>query len=235
MRYSIERLVMISTDKAVNPSNVMGASKRVAEMLVYCAAKQSGCPYVVVRFGNVLGSRGSVVATFKKQIAAGGPVTVTDLRAKRYFMTISEAVQLVLQASTLGQGGEVFVLDMGEPVTIDRLARDMITLSGFEPETDIAIEYIGLRPGDKLIEELFTVGEHHRCTSHEKIFVAGNPMKIDSGNLDAQVGSLLAGAKCNDMKSITNTLCQLVPGYLPTVHNSGSSVDGSKASVRSMR
>jgi FlaA1/EpsC-like NDP-sugar epimerase len=206
---------MISTDKAVNPTSVMGASKRVAEMLVHRAAEHSGLPYVAVRFGNVLGSRGSVVLTFKRQIAAGGPVTVTDPAVKRYFMTISEAVQLVLQASIIGQGGEIFVLDMGEPVSIDTLARDMITLSGLRPETDIAIEYIGLRPGEKLFEELFANEEEYHRTAHEKIFCAGKSGGRILDDLDIAVETLQVFARRNDRGAIIRMLCQLVPTYVP--------------------
>ncbi|MGB4804106.1 MAG: nucleoside-diphosphate sugar epimerase/dehydratase, partial [Anaerolineae bacterium] len=168
----VERFVMISTDKAVNPTSIMGASKRVAELQVREAAAVSGRPYVAVRFGNVLGSRGSVVLTFKQQIAAGGPVTITDPEMTRFFMTIPEAVQLVLQASVLGNGGEVFMLDMGEPVRILDLARDLIELSGLREGRDIDIVVTGMRPGEKLYEELFVPGETYQPTAHEKIMIA---------------------------------------------------------------
>ncbi|GMQ79040.1 MAG: nucleoside-diphosphate sugar epimerase/dehydratase [Anaerolineae bacterium] len=215
MGIRVKRFVMISTDKAVNPINVMGASKRVAEMLVQQTAQNGGHHYCAVRFGNVLGSRGSVVETFQKQIASGGPVTVTDPNANRYFMTISEAVQLVLHASTLGQGGEIFVLDMGDPVYIDRLARDMIELSGLEPETDIEIQYVGLRPGDKLNEELFVDGEKPKRTKHQKIFEVSRLTNGELNGLVSQIEALIASARCDDMKAVTLRLRKLVPTYQP--------------------
>ncbi len=165
----VPQLVLISTDKAVRPKSVMGASKRIAEQIVQVAARESGLAYVSVRFGNVLGSRGSVVPTFLRQIRAGGPVLVTDAEMRRYFMTIPEAAQLVLQAFVLGSGGEVFCLDMGEPVRIVDLARDLIQLSGLEPDRDIAIEFTGTRPGEKLYEELFFGSEQATPTDHPKV------------------------------------------------------------------
>lgn len=213
----VERFVMISTDKAVNPTNMMGASKRVAELLVHQAAQQSGRPYVAVRFGNVLGSRGSVVHTFRRQIAAGGPVTVTHPDMRRYFMTIPEAVQLVLQAAVLGRGGEVFVLDMGEPIKISDLARDLIELSGFEVGRDIDIKFTGLRPGEKLFEELFIAGEVYARTAHDKIFVANNGAAnaVCCQDLAEGVDRVIAAAECGDHAAIVQAVQTLVPEYRP--------------------
>ncbi len=211
----VERFVMVSTDKAVNPTSIMGASKRVAELLVHQAAARTGLPYVAVRFGNVLGSRGSVVLTFKKQIAAGGPVTVTSPEMTRYFMTIPEAVQLVLQASVLGHGGEVFVLDMGEPVKIIDLARDIIELSGLQVGRDIDIQIIGSRPGEKLYEELFVKGESYQRTSHEKIFIAGNASSLVPYQLDEAVDGLESSAMRNDRLAIVRGFRGLIPEYSP--------------------
>lgn len=211
----VGHFVMISTDKAVKPTSIMGASKRAAELLVHQAAQKSGKPYVAVRFGNVLGSRGSVVLTFKRQIANGGPVTVTHPEIKRYFMTIPEAVQLVLQAAALGNGGEVFVLDMGDPIKILDLARDLIKLSGLEVGKDIKIEFIGLRPGDKLFEELFIPGEEYKRTPHQKIFIAANASRLVPSDLDRAVDALTAAAERNDTDAVTIGLQNLVPAFEP--------------------
>lgn len=209
----VDRFVMISSDKAVNPTSVMGASKRVAELLVHQAATRSGMPYMAVRFGNVLGSRGSVVLTFKQQIAAGGPVTVTDPEMVRFFMTIPEAVQLVLQAATIGNGGEVFTLDMGEPVKIVDLARDMIELSGLEVGRDIDIVFTGLRPGEKLFEELFIPGEDYQRTFHEKIFIACNASNLVPRSLDQHIHMLDLAAQRDDAAMILRALQALIPSF----------------------
>jgi len=186
----VPHLVFISSDKAVDPASVMGATKRIGELLVRCAARRSGRPYVVVRFGNVLGSRGSVVPLFQEQIAAGGPVTITHPHVTRYFMTIPEAVRLVLQAGALGNGGEVFVLDMGEPVRIYDLACDLIHLHGYEPERDIPIVFIGLRPGEKLHEKLYTSAEHTQDTAHPGIRVATQDAEPSPAELEEMVQEL---------------------------------------------
>lgn len=209
----VERFVMISSDKAVNPTNIMGASKRAAELVVHQAAHRSGKAYAAVRFGNVLGSRGSVVLTFTQQIAAGGPVTITDGNMQRYFMTIPEAVQLVLQAAVLERGGEVFVLDMGQPVKIIDLARDMIALSGLEEGRDIDIVVTGLRPGEKLFEELFVKGEVYRRTEHEKIFIAANASSFVPAGLDRTINDLAAAAAWDDRHAIVHGLQTLVPEF----------------------
>jgi FlaA1/EpsC-like NDP-sugar epimerase len=211
----VAHFVMISTDKAVNPTNVMGASKRAAELLVHYTARHSGKAYVAVRFGNVLGSRGSVVPTFKQQITRGGPVTVTHPEMLRYFMSIPEAVQLVLQAAVLGRGGEVFVLDMGEPVRIMDLARDLIQLSGLEVGRDIDIQVTGLRPGEKLFEELFISGEDFERTEHRKIFIARNAGSLVPQDLPRQLHQLEEAAHQNDRLAIINALKALVPEFQP--------------------
>jgi FlaA1/EpsC-like NDP-sugar epimerase len=220
----VDRFVLISTDKAVNPTSVMGATKRVAELIVQAAARQTGRCFVAVRFGNVLGSRGSVVPIFQKQIAAGGPVTVTHPDVRRYFMTIPEAVQLVLQAAALGEGGEVFVLDMGEPVRIADLAEDLIRLSGLEPERDVDIAYTGLRPGEKLFEELSRAGEAYGQTVHSKIFAyrdgwdegsQDDVVRPDRDLLSAHVTALLAAADRGAPADIRQLLQRLVPEYRP--------------------
>jgi FlaA1/EpsC-like NDP-sugar epimerase len=188
--------VLISTDKAVNPTSVMGATKRIAEMVIQSMERVSSTKFVAVRFGNVLGSRGSVIPTFKKQIAKGGPVTVTDPEMVRFFMTIPEASQLVIQAGAIAAGGEIFILDMGKPVKIVDLAKDIIRLSGLEPGKDIEIKFTGIRPGEKLYEELLTAEEGTTETNHKRIFVA-KPNSIDRAKLEELIyvvherGSLL--------------------------------------------
>ncbi len=215
-RVGVERFVMISTDKAVNPTSVMGVTKRMAEMLVHRTAQETQRPYVVVRFGNVLGSRGSVVLTFRKQIEAGGPVTVTDERMTRFFMTIPEAVQLVLQSAVLGSGDEVFVLDMGEPVKIVDLATDLIELSGFEVGKDIDIVFTGMRPGEKLYEELFSDGEQHQRTRHHKIFLANNAGEQHCIKLDELLSELKQLVASNQSSAeVIEALRQLIPSYQP--------------------
>lgn len=228
LEYDVKHFVMISTDKAVNPTNVMGASKRVAEMLVLQAAKESGKHYVTVRFGNVLGSRGSVVPTFKKQIATGGPVTVTHPDICRYFMTIPEAVQLVLQAGVLGHSGEVLMLNMGEPVKIVDLAQELIRLSGYEVNKDIDIVFTGLRPGEKLFEELFIKGEEYEPTQHKKLFVVKNASRIIPKNLMVIVEDLCKAAAYNDALSILFLLEQLIPGYTPDYSTANHQADAVK-------
>lgn len=214
LKYNVEHFVFISTDKAVNPSSVMGASKRVAEMIVLKAARMYGKNYSCVRFGNVLGSRGSVVHTFKRQISEGGPVTVTHPDIERYFMTIPEAVQLVLQASVIGKGGQIFVLNMGDPVKIVDLAKDIIRLSGYEVDKDIKIVYTGIRSGEKLYEELFISGENYDKTIHDKILIATNASNFISDNFEENLELLLERRYENDKSQITHLLKKLVPEFM---------------------
>jgi FlaA1/EpsC-like NDP-sugar epimerase len=210
--------VMISTDKAVNPTSIMGSSKRIAEIYVQDLNRTSKTHFVTVRFGNVLGSEGSVVPIFKKQISQGGPVTVTHPEMKRYFMTIPEASQLVLQAASMGKGGEIFVLDMGEPVKIVDLARELITLSGFRPEEDIEITFTGLRPGEKLFEELSIKGEDMQETRHPKIGIWKN-IPMDRDGLRKGIAELLEVAKTGEHKSIAGKIKDLVPEYIGNNNN----------------
>lgn len=213
--HNVETFVMISTDKAVNPTSVMGCTKRVAEMYVQSMNKNSGTRFVAVRFGNVLGSRGSVIPLFKKQIAKGGPVTVTHPDMKRYFMTIPEASQLVLQAGAMAKGGEVFVLDMGEPVRIYDLAKDLITLSGLIPDKDIEIKITGLRPGEKLFEELLSAEDGTEKTTHKKIFTA-RIKEIDKAGLDKEINKIL---EITDGEEVVAALQKIVPTYTPNREN----------------
>ena len=211
-KHGAERFVLISTDKAVNPTNVMGASKRVCEMIVQCMARESRTCFVAVRFGNVLGSSGSVVPLFKSQIVSGGPVTVTHPEVIRYFMTISEAVSLVMIAGEMAQGGEISVLDMGEPVKILDLAESLIRLSGYEPYKDIDISFVGLRPGEKLFEELLMGEEGLRKTLNQKIFI-GTPLEISPERLFPLLDEMNLSAQKNDAEELMKRLYELVPGY----------------------
>jgi len=213
--------VMISTDKAVNPTSLMGSSKRIAEMYIQDLNMTSGTDFVTVRFGNVLGSDGSVVPIFKQQIAQGGPVTVTHPGMKRYFMTIPEASQLVLQAATMGKGGEIFVLDMGEPVKIVDLAKELITLSGFRPGEEIEITFTGLRPGEKLFEELSIKGENMQPTRHSKIGIWKN-IPMDRDRLLAGISELIDIAKTQDRSQIVSKVKELVPEYMGENNNNNS-------------
>lgn len=216
-RFGSTNFVMISTDKAVNPTSIMGSSKRIAEMYIQDLSKTSKTQFVTVRFGNVLDSEGSVVPIFKKQIAEGGPVTVTHPDMKRYFMTIPEASQLVLQAATMGKGGEIFVLDMGEPVKIVDLAKELITLSGFSPEEDIEIKFTGMRPGEKLFEELSIAGEDMQPTSHPKIAIWKNIIK-DREKLRSGINELVTIAKTGSYDDLTKKIKELVPTYIGENH-----------------
>ena len=211
--WSCERFVLISTDKAVHPANVMGATKRVAEALCQSLDRVSATRYIVVRFGNVLGSAGSVVPLFRRQIERGGPVTVTHPDIERFFMTIPEACQLIMQAAVIGEGGEIFVLDMGEPVKISYLAEQMIRLSGREPGQDISIEYIGLRPGEKLYEELFYDSEDLIATDHPKIRVArGSDPLVELATAD-RLAVLARACDVENSDTILAALAELVPGW----------------------
>lgn len=208
----VSRFVMISTDKAVNPTNIMGATKRLCEMIVQAMDKQSKTEFVAVRFGNVLGSNGSVIPLFKKQIAHGGPVTVTHKKIIRYFMLIPEAAQLVLQAGAFAKGGEIFVLDMGKPVKIYDLACDLIKLSGLEPNKDIKIVFTGLRPGEKLYEELLMSEEGLQDTVHKKIYV-GKPTFEDMDKLTVKLEQLRKLLELDDIDDIKHQMQMIVPTY----------------------
>lgn len=213
-KYNVKRFVLISTDKAVNPTNIMGATKRMCEMIIQAFNKKSKTEFAAVRFGNVLGSNGSVLPLFKKQIANGGPVTVTHRDITRFFMTIPEAVSLVLQAMSYAKGGEVFVLDMGEPVKIYDLAVSLIKLSGLEPNVDIEIKITGLRPGEKLYEELLMSEEGLTKTSHDKIFI-GQPSSITYEQLLIKLEKLkeIIQDESIGIGKIKSTMKQVVPTY----------------------
>jgi len=211
-KYNVEKFVMISTDKAVNPTNVMGTTKRICEMIIQAMAQNSKTEFGAVRFGNVLGSNGSVIPLFKRQIASGGPVTVTDKNITRFFMTIPEASQLVLQAGAFAKGGEIFILDMGEPVRIYDLAKDLIKLSGFEPGKDVKIEITGIRPGEKLYEEVLMDEEGIVKTSHNKIFVA-RPSHYNMEELKMKFKELKFLCEGGNIDEIKRKLQEVVPTY----------------------
>jgi FlaA1/EpsC-like NDP-sugar epimerase len=213
-RHHCAGLVLISTDKAVNPTSVMGACKRLAELVVQAHAARSATRCITVRFGNVLDSAGSVVPLFREQIARGGPLTVTHPEVTRYFMTIPEACQLILQAAVQGRGGEIFALDMGEPVRIRDLADQMIRLAGKQPGRDVSIVYTGLRPGEKLFEELFHPQENYASTAHAKLFLA-QPRALEPQQLDAALREAHAAVDAFDEEALRRMLGRLLPAFQP--------------------
>ncbi len=220
-KFHVKNFVQISTDKAVNPTSVMGASKRICEMIIQLMDKRSQTNFVAVRFGNVLGSNGSVIPLFKEQIRTGGPVTVTHPDIIRYFMTIPEAVSLVLTAGSLAKGGEIFILDMGEPVKIRVLAENLIRLSGFKPHEDIKIEYTGLRPGEKLYEELLLNEEGITQTKNKKIYI-GKPIEFDTDSFFEHLSTLRAAAEENDKDAVERIIAEVVPTFHREVSGSES-------------
>ncbi len=226
--YEVQSFVLISTDKAVNPTNIMGASKRMCEMIIQTLQKYSKTEFVAVRFGNVLGSNGSVIPRFKKQIDKGGPVTVTHPEITRFFMTIPEAAQLVLQAAAYAKGGEIFVLDMGQPVKIRDLAEKMIRLSGYTPNEEIKIEYTGLRPGEKLYEELLMNEEGLEGTEHKKIFI-GKPVDMEISELEEKIERLKSVVD-EDNETIKKIMAEVVPTY-EIYHSTNQTADGDKQAV----
>jgi FlaA1/EpsC-like NDP-sugar epimerase len=229
--FGVDAFVMISTDKAVNPTSIMGATKRLAEMYVQALAETSSTRFLTVRFGNVLGSEGSVVPVFKEQIARGGPVTVTHPEMQRYFMTIPEASQLVLQASAMGRGGEIFVLEMGEPIPIVTLARDLIRLSGYTPGKDIEIDFIGTRPGEKLYEEINLSEENATKTRHPRVWI-GASAAPDLNRTSEAVDGLLARLDREDPSSLQRHIAAAVPEYSPQATDGNSGSDTAPAKVR---
>ncbi|MDP8233312.1 MAG: polysaccharide biosynthesis protein, partial [Candidatus Saelkia tenebricola] len=212
--YNAKRFVLISTDKVVNPTSVMGATKRIVEMVLQAKAKSSRTKFMAVRFGNVLGSNGSVVPLFKKQIEDGGPITVTHPDARRYFMSVHEAVRLILQTGAIGEGGEIFILDMGEQIKIVDLARNLITLSGLKPGEDIAIKFTGLRPGEKLKEETLHDAERDKVTKHNKIYITQSN-NFDSRKLRGQIKELEKLIKIRDERKIVKKIQEIVPLFTP--------------------
>jgi FlaA1/EpsC-like NDP-sugar epimerase len=218
-KYNVKKFILISTDKAVNPTNIMGATKRICEMIIQSFDKHSKTDYVAVRFGNVLGSNGSVIPLFMEQIKTGGPVTVTHEEITRFFMTIPEAVQLVTRAAAIAKGGEIFVLDMGEPVKIKDLAFNLIRLSGLEPNKDIKIEFTGLRPGEKLYEELLITEKSGQTkTSIDKVFIE-QPTEFNEMELFETIKKLDKAAHSIDEEIMISSISKLVPTYKRTLNN----------------
>jgi len=213
--HGVESFVLISTDKAVRPASILGVTKRIAELTICAMQKTEGTKFLAVRFGNVLGSSGSVVPIFKSQIAAGGPVTVTHAEMRRYFMTASEACHLVLQSLALGKGGEIFVLDMGQPVKIVDLARNLILSSGLQPDRDIKIEFIGARPGEKLFEEVNLDSEHLAPTAHSRIGSLACAEKVDARRVNASLQELEESVRARDLLHVIRLLKGMVPDYVP--------------------
>ena len=211
--YNVNRFVLVSTDKAVNPSNIMGATKRIAEKLIQSKSFDSKVKFIAVRFGNVIGSSGSVIPTFQSQIQNGGPITITDSKMERYFMSISESAQLIVQAGSMGEGGEIFVLDMGSPVNIKEIAYELIRLNGLEPEKDIFVEYIGARPGEKLFEELATDEETIVRTPHEKIMMMKSEKKENWHDVYSEASNIIEAAKSYNIKVISQEIGKYVSGY----------------------
>lgn len=220
--YDVDRFVLVSTDKAVNPRNIMGATKRVAEILIQSRSKNCNVKYMAVRFGNVIGSSGSVIPTFQEQIRNGGPITITDPNMKRYFMSVSEAAQLILQAGAIGKGGEIFVLDMGRPVNVKEIAYELVRLSGLEPEIDIDIQYIGMRPGEKLSEELITDDENIVDTGHEKILVLKNGVGNNWETVLTDIEKIVSSAKSYNFNVVTKALQKFIPEYAPSKYSLNS-------------
>jgi FlaA1/EpsC-like NDP-sugar epimerase len=234
VRYGVEKFVMVSTDKAVNPTSIMGLSKRVAEIYVQSLSESVRTQLVTVRFGNVLGSAGSVVPIFREQIQKGGPVTVTHPEMKRYFMTIPEACQLVMQAGTMGRGGEIFVLDMGEPVKIVDLARDLIRLSGLDPDRDVEIKFTGVRPGEKLFEEIAVDEENVDKTKHPKIYV-GRFRRREFRQVERVLDDVRAALETEDREALLRHVRILVPEYQPPEADAPASAAPPAASERPER
>jgi FlaA1/EpsC-like NDP-sugar epimerase len=222
IKYEVKKFVLVSSDKAVNPTNVMGATKKISELFVQA---QSGNPgvktqFVTTRFGNVLGSNGSVIPLFKKQIEEGGPVTITDPKISRFFMTIPEACQLVLEAGFMGRGGEIYVFDMGNPVKIIDIANNLIRLSGLEPGEDIMIKYTGLRPGEKLYEELFSNNETQMATYHPKINIA-KVTDVDSTLVISKIDDLLSSLYTHSGRQLIEKMQEIVPAYTSKYEGNG--------------